>query len=118
MYIGLHLNNETNGTGLLEFFDASEWEPVCFTEAFNEDAADVACQQLGYPFATNFTSVGLPYHRSGIGITISHCGGVNISYLFDCVDYESMTCQMQLQLTCYSSKYNYHKFSNYIANGM
>ena len=101
------MNNETSEPGLLEFFNAFKWVPVCFTEAFNEYAADVTCQQLGYPFATNFSSVALPYETFGIGITRSVCEGANSSYLFNCVYFTNMTCQMQLYLTCYNGKCTY-----------
>lgn len=116
MYIGLYLNNETNGTGLLEYFTATEWVPVCFTEAFDECAADEACQQLGYPFATNFSFIVLPVDRPGIGITRSYCKGTSSGYLFSCVDFKNMICQMELHLTCYNSKYSYHKYSIYVVN--
>ena len=116
---GLHLDNETNGTGLLEFYSTSEWIPVCSTEAFNDHAADVACQQLGYPFATNFSSVALPHDRPGIGITESVCEGVNTysyrGYLFNCVNFTSMICQIQLHLICYNGKRNY-KSSAHVMN--
>ena len=109
IYAGLHLNNETSGTGLLVFFNLSEWAPVCFTDAFNGHAADVACQQLGYPFATNFSSAALPYDSPGIGVTEVACGGANSygykGYLFSCVNFTNMICQTQLHLNCYS-KYN------------
>ena len=111
IYTGLHLNNETNGAGMLEFYSTSGWVPVCFTEAFDEHAADVACQQLGHPFATNSSSVALSYDRPGIGITGSICEGNNRysyrGYLFNCVNFTNMNCQMQLHLTCYNGKCNY-----------
>ena len=112
MYIDLHLitdSGHANGAGLLEYLNTSGWVPVCFTEAFTERAADVTCQQLGYPFANNITSVALPYDRPGIGITYSFCGETDDfrSYLFKCVYYESTICQMQLHLTCYNSKYSH-----------
>ena len=96
-----------NGTGLLEYLNTSGWVPVCFTEAFTEHAADVACRQFGYPFATNISSVALPYDRPGIGITSSFCEETNSfrGYLFHCLLYENMICQRQLHLTCYNSEY-------------
>jgi len=109
IHTGLHLNNETSGTGLLAFFNLSGWAPVCFTDAFNGHAADVACQQLGYPFATNFSSAALPYDSPGIGVTGEVCGKTNRfgykGYLFKCVNFTNMICQAQLHLNCYS-KYN------------
>ena len=113
-YIGLCLNNETNETGLLEYFNTFEWVPVCFTEAFDRHAADVTCRQLGYPFATNFSSVLLPGDRIGIGINRSLCEGANSGYLFNCVHFANMTCQMQLHLICYNSKCNYCKCTVFI----
>ena len=107
VYVDLRLKNETYEAGVLEFFNTLEWVPVCFTEAFNEYSADVTCRQLGYPFATNFSSVELPYERSGIGITESVCEGANSSYLFNCVYFTNMVCQMQLYLSCYNSKCAY-----------
>lgn len=101
----MKLNDEANEIGLLEHFSSSGWVPVCFTEAFNEHVADVTCRQLGYPFATDFSSVALPYDRPGIGITTSFCEGANSNYLFNCVLSINMTCQMQLHLTCYNSKH-------------
>ena len=101
------MNNENNEPGLLEYFNTSTWVPVCFTGAFDEYAADVTCRQLGYPFATNFSSVELSYYRSGIGITRSLCERANSSYLFNCVQSISVTCHMQVQLTCYNSKCTY-----------
>ena len=105
------MNNETDGKGLLEFHSTSGRIPMCFTEEFNDHAADVACQQLGYPFATNFSSVALPYDRAGIGITGSVCEGINgysyRGYLFNCVNFTNMSCQMQLHLTCYNGKCDY-----------
>ena len=94
---------------MLEHFSTSGWVPVCFTEAFNEHAADVTCRQLGYPFATSFSSVALPNDRPGIGITTSNCEQTNNfrGYLFDCAHSENMICRMQLHLTCYNSKYSY-----------
>ena len=118
MCTGLRLNKEIHGTGLLEFYSASGWVPVCFTEAFNEHAADVACQQLGYPFANNLSSVELPHDRPGIGITRSVCEGTNRysyrGYLFNCVNFTNMICQMQIHLACYNGKHNYK--SRYIVN--
>ena len=98
------MSNEINATGMLEFLSTSGWIPICFTGIFNEHAADVACRQLGYPFATNFSSVAIPNVRPGIGITRSFCERADgyRSYLFDCVNFTSMTCQMQVHLTCYS----------------
>ena len=111
----MHLNNETNGTGLLEYFSmpAAEWIPVCFTEAFSEHAADVACQQLGYPFATNLSSVALPHDRPGIGVTGSFCEPASrytfsyTGYFFSCVNFTSMVCHVQVHLTCYNRKHSY-----------
>jgi len=91
---------------MLQFLDISGWVPICFTDAFNEFAADVACQQLGYPFATNFRPVGLPYNIVGIGITSAVCSGDNSyghrGYLFNCVNFANTICHRQLHLTCYS----------------
>ena len=101
----MNVNNEANEIGLLEYFNTSGWVPVCFTEAFNEHAADVTCRQLGYPFATSFSSVALHYDRPGIGITASFCEEANSTYLFSCVSSVNMTCQTQLYLTCYNSKH-------------
>ena len=100
------MNNGINPTGKLEFHSPSGWIPVCFTGAFNNHAADVACRQLGYPFATSFTSVVLPQNMLGIGITNATCGGDNShsyrGYLFKCVSFTDTICRMQLHLTCYS----------------
>ena len=106
-YIGLQLTSEINAAGMLEFLSTSGWVPICFTGVFNEHAADVACRQLGYPFATTFSSVTPPNDRPGIGITRSFCERANTSYrsyLFNCVNFTSMTCQMQIHLTCYNSE--------------
>ena len=103
----MRFNNETNRAGLLEHYNTSGWIPVCFTEAFNEYTADVTCRQLGYPFATNFSSVLLPNGKFGIGITRSFCEGAGGSYLFNCVEFANTICQMQLHLICYNSKYVY-----------
>ena len=91
---------------MLQFLDISGWAPVCFTDAFNGRAADVACQQLGYPFATNFRSEALSHGLPGIGITGAACRETNAygyeGYLFNCVNFTKMTCQTQLRLSCYS----------------
>ena len=115
-YVGLNFNNETNEIGLLEYFNTSGWVPICFSEAFDEHAADVTCRQLGYPFATNFSSVALPYDRPGIGITASFCEGASSGYLFSCALSMDMTCQTQLHLTCYNSK-RINFIINIIMNG-
>ena len=103
------MSNEINAAGMLEFLSTSGWAPICFTGVFNEHAADVACRQLGYPFSTAFSSVALPHDRPGIGITSSVCERANSyrSYLFSCVNFTTMTCQMQIHLTCYNGKCNY-----------
>ena len=108
------MNSGGDGTGLLEYFNTSEWVPVCFTQIFSENEANVACQQLGYPFATNLSSTPLPYGKPGIGINRSHCSGTNRSYLFYCVRFEIMACQMQLHLTCYNSKYSKIYITNFM----
>ena len=105
--LGLRFSNEVNGAGVLEYLSTSGWVPVCYTDAFNERAADVTCRQLGYPFSTNFHSVSLSNGRPGIGITRSLCEGVDSGYLFNCVEFTSMTCQMQLHLNCYSKCISY-----------
>ena len=109
-YLGLRLNNGINPTGTLEFQSASGWIPVCFTDAFSNHAADVACRQLGYPFATSFRSVILPHNIVGIGITRAACEGDNSysyrGYLFSCVSFANTICQMQLHLTCYGKCLN------------
>ena len=103
------MNDEINGTGMLEYLSTSGWVPVCYTDAFNGRAADVTCRQLGYPFATNFTSITLFNGRPGIGITRSLCEGVDSGYLFNCVEFTDITCQTQIRLACYNSKCNYSK---------
>lgn len=108
------MNNEISGTGALEFYNSSQWVPVCFTEVFDGRAADVACRQFGYPFATNFNSVSLPYDRSGIAITRSFCGGTNSDYLFNCVNFTNMNCQTQLNLICHTSKHNLNIFNKFV----
>lgn len=91
---------------MLEYLSTSAWIPVCYTDAFSTHAADVACRQLGYPFSTNVNSVTLPNVRPGIAITRSLCEGVDSGYLFNCVEFTNMTCQMQVHLACYNSKCN------------
>ena len=105
IHIDLRLNNETNGAGLLDYYNTSGWIPVCFTETFNEYAADVTCRQLGYPFGVNFSSVALPNDRPGIVISRSFCEGASSSYLFNCVEFANSICQTQLHLICYNSRY-------------
>ena len=101
----MQLSNRINATGILQFLDISGRVPVCFTDAFNEFAADVACQQLGYPFATNFISEALTHSLLGIGITGTICRETNAygyeGYLFNCVNFTKMICQTQLHLSCY-----------------
>ena len=92
---------------MLEYLSTSGWVPVCYTDAYNGRAADVTCRQLGYPFATNFTSGTLFNGRLGIGITRSLCEGVDSDYLFHCVEFTDMICQTQIHLICYNSKCNY-----------
>ena len=98
------MNNEIDGTGMLQYLSTSGWVPVCYTNTFNGRAADVTCRQLGYPFATNFNSVILSNGRLGIGIIRSLCEGVDSGYLFNCVEFTDMTCQTQIRLACYNSK--------------
>ena len=96
----LCLVNGNDSSGELEYLSASGWVPVCYTSQFDEHAADVACQQLEYPFATR--SVPTPGSGSGIGINSSSCEGSHSGYLFDCVEYEEMICQTKYHLTCHS----------------
>lgn len=97
----LRFVNGDNSSGELHFLSTSGWIPVCYTTQFNENTADIACQQLGYPFAVGFSlTVG-----GGLGIGIidsSSCQTSNDQYLFDCVEYQEMTCQTRYRLTCYS----------------
>ena len=100
------MNNGINPTaGMLEFHSSSGWIPMCYTDTFNNYAADVACRQLGYPFATSSRSVVLSQNMLGIGITRANCSGDNSrsykGYLFKCASFTHTICRMQLHLTCY-----------------
>ena len=96
----LRLVNGDDSSGELEFLSTSGWIPVCYTSQFDEHAADVACQQLGYPYAT--ASAPTLGNGLGIGIDSSSCEGSGSQYLFDCVEFQEMTCQSRYRLTCYS----------------
>ena len=98
------MTNGNDSSGELEYLSASGWIPVCYTTQFDQNAADVACRQLGYPFAA--ISVPTAGSGPGIGIRSSSCVGSNSQYLFDCVEFEEMTCQTMYHLTCYSKPTN------------
>ena len=91
--------NGDDSSGELEYLSASGWIPICYTTQFDEQAADVACRQLGYPYAIE--SGPTTASGSGIGISLSSCKGPHGQYLFDCVKYQEMTCQTRYRLTCY-----------------
>ena len=94
------MTNGNDSSGELEYLSASGWAPVCYTTQFDQHAADVACRQLGYPFAAR--SVPTVGGGPGIGISSSSCAGSGSQYLFDYVVFEEMTCQTRYHLTCYS----------------
>ena len=98
------MTNGNDSSGELEYLSASGWIPVCYTTQFDQNAADVACRQLGYPFAARSVPIGS--RGPGIGIRSSSCVGSNSHYLFDCVEFEEMTCQTGYHLTCYSKQTN------------
>ena len=103
--VDLRLANAIDGSGELEYLSTSGWVPVCHTAEFDRHAADVACQQLGYPFAVEFgVAIG---SGDGIGITSSSCEGSSSQYLFKCAEFEEMACQFRYRLTCYSKCYNF-----------
>ena len=94
--------NDDNSSGELQFSSSSGWIPVCYTPQFSEDAADIACKQLGYSYATgSTTTVG-----SGLAISIINSSSCQVSsqYLFECAEYQEMTCQTRYHLMC-RSKY-------------
>ena len=93
------VNGGDNSSGELEYLSASGWIPVCYTTQFDEHTADVVCRQLGFPYAIE--SGPTTGNGSGIGINSSSCQGSNGQYLFDCVEYQEMTCQTRYHLTCY-----------------
>jgi len=102
--VDLRLTNAVNGSGELEYLSTSGWVPVCHTSEFDKHAADVACHQLGYPFAAEFgQAIG---SGDGIGITSSSCEGSSSQYLLKCVEFEKMACQFRYHLTCFSKYYN------------
>ena len=96
----MRLTNGNDSSGELEYLSASGWTSVCYTTQFDQNASDVACQQLGYPFAAR--SVPTVGSGPGIGISSSSCAGSDSHYLFNCVEFEEMTCQTRYHLTCYS----------------
>ena len=97
----LRLVNGDDNSGELQFLSTSGWIPVCYTSQFNDSAADIACQQLGYPYAFGYSStVG-----GGLGIGIIDSSSYNAfhkQYLFDGVEYQDMTCEARYHLTCRS----------------
>ena len=93
------VNGGDDSSGELEYLSASGWIPVCYTTQFDEHAADVACRQLRFPYAIE--SGPTTGSGSGIGISSSNCQGYHGQYLFDCVEYQEMTCQTRYHLTCY-----------------
>ena len=94
------MTNGDDGSGELEYLSASGWTPVCYTTQFDQHAADVACRQLGYLFATR--SVPTAGTGPGIGIRSSTCEGSDNQYLFNCVEFEEMSCLNRYHLTCRS----------------
>ena len=58
----LRLVNGDDGSGELQFLNATEWVPVCYTSQLDEITADIACHQLGYPFAVEF------HHHLAVGL--------------------------------------------------
>ena len=100
LYTDLRLVNGDDSSGELQFLSSTGWMPVCYTSQFDETAADIACHQLGYPFADGFA----PTVGSGPGIGIiesSSCQASTSQYLFDCVEYQEMSCQTGYRLTCH-----------------
>ena len=93
------VNGGNKSSGELEYLSTSGWIPVCYTIQFDEHAADVVCRQLGFPYAIE--SGPTTGNDSGIGIYSSNCQGSDGQYLFDCVEYQEMTCQTRYHLTCY-----------------
>ena len=97
----LRLVNGDDSSGELQFLSTSGWIPVCYTSQFNDSAADIACHQLGYPFAVRSS----PTVGGGVGIGIidsSSCEAFDNQYLFGCAEYQDMTCQARCHLTCRS----------------
>ena len=100
LYTDLRLVNGDDSSGELQFLSTSGWTPICYTPQFNGTAADIACQQLGYPFADGFA----PTIGSGLGIGIINsdsCQASTSQYLFNCVEYQEMTCQTRYSLMCH-----------------
>ena len=99
LYIDLRLVNGDDSSEL-QFLSTSGWIPVCYTSQFDENAADIACHQLGYPFADGSApTVG---GELGIGIIYSSsCQSSTSQYLFGCVEYQEMTCQTRYRLMCH-----------------
>ena len=92
--------NGNDSSGELQFLSSPGWIPVCYTPQFSEDAADIACKQLGYPYAAgSATTTG-----SGLAISIISSSSCQVftQYLFDCVEYQELTCQTRYHLTCHS----------------
>ena len=101
----LRLVNGNDSSGEFQFLSSSGWIPVCYTSQFSENAADIVCKQLGYPFAIRSTSiVGSEF---GIGIISSSSCQASIQYLFDCVEYQEMTCQARYHLICRSKCFKF-----------
>ena len=97
-------------SGILQVYDGiSSWGGVCWSGPFHTRHVDVACRQLGYPWALSYNKA-TPEEDMDYFIRKIICGHRLLDSIEDCTLYGwigegSMSCNYALRLVCFEGEF-------------